>query len=65
MRVSAGSPHFGSDPDRFREFLRRKTWLSYNDPAWIAKRHGAGAEAEVTVKALSGALAAFTAAAAS
>jgi uncharacterized protein (DUF302 family) len=42
-----------------------KTWLSYNDPAWIAKRHGTGAEAEVTVKALSGALAAFTAAAAS
>lgn len=23
MRVSAASPHFGSDPDRFREFLRR------------------------------------------
>jgi uncharacterized protein (DUF302 family) len=42
-----------------------KTWLSYNDPAWIAKRHGTGAEAEVTVKALSGALAAFAAAAAS
>lgn len=40
-----------------------KTWLSYNDPSWIAKRHGLGPEAEATVKALSGALAAVTAAA--
>ena len=35
-----------------------KTWLSYNDPSWIAKRHGLGAEAEATVKALRAALAA-------
>jgi uncharacterized protein (DUF302 family) len=41
-----------------------KTWLSYNDPGWIAKRHGLGPEAEAAVKALSGALAALTAAAA-
>jgi uncharacterized protein (DUF302 family) len=41
-----------------------KTWVSYNDPNWIAKRHGLGADAEATVKALSGALAAITAAAA-
>jgi uncharacterized protein (DUF302 family) len=41
-----------------------KTWLSYNDPNWIAKRHGLGPEADATVKALSGALAAITAAAA-
>jgi uncharacterized protein (DUF302 family) len=40
-----------------------KTFLSYNDPGWIAKRHGLGPEAEATVKALSGALAAITAAA--
>ena len=38
-----------------------KTWLSYNDPRWIAKRHGLGPEAEATVKALSGALAALAA----
>ena len=40
-----------------------KTFLSYNDPGWIAKRHGLGPEAEATVKGLSGALAAITAAA--
>jgi uncharacterized protein (DUF302 family) len=40
-----------------------KTWLSYNDPNWIAKRHGIGPEADATVKALSGALAAITVAA--
>jgi uncharacterized protein (DUF302 family) len=40
-----------------------KTFVSYNDPAWIAKRHGLGPEADATVKALSGALAAITAAA--
>jgi len=40
-----------------------KTFVSYNDPAWIAKRHGLGPEADATVKALSAALAAITAAA--
>jgi uncharacterized protein (DUF302 family) len=40
-----------------------KTFVSYNDPAWIAKRHGLGGGVEATVKALSGALAAITAAA--
>src|SRR6516162_2881947 len=32
------------------------TWLSYNDPRWIAKRHGMGQEAEATVSAMSAAL---------
>jgi uncharacterized protein (DUF302 family) len=40
-----------------------KTFLSYNDPGWIAKRHGLGPEAEATVNGLSAALAAITAAA--
>jgi len=40
------------------------TWLSYNDPAWLARRHGLGADAEATVKTLAGALNAVTAAAA-
>jgi uncharacterized protein (DUF302 family) len=40
------------------------TWLSYNDPAWLARRHGLGPDAEATVKTLAGALAAVTAAAA-
>lgn len=40
-----------------------KTWLSYNDPGWIAKRHGLGSEAEATVRALGAALAVITAAA--
>jgi uncharacterized protein (DUF302 family) len=36
-----------------------KTWLSYNDPHWIAQRHGLGPEVEPAVKALSGVLAAI------
>jgi uncharacterized protein (DUF302 family) len=32
------------------------TWLSYNDPDWIAKRHGLGAEAGTTVRVLTTAL---------
>jgi uncharacterized protein (DUF302 family) len=33
--------------------------LSYNDPAWIAARHGIGSEAQATLSALTAALAAF------
>ncbi len=33
-----------------------KTWLSYNDPAWLAKRHGIGAEAEPAVNNMTAAL---------
>ena len=40
------------------------TWLSYNDPIWLAKRHGLGPDVEATVKILAGALHAVTAAAA-
>ena len=36
------------------------TWLSYNDPAWLARRHGLGQEVEVTVSAISAALAGIT-----
>lgn len=25
------------------------TWLSYNEPAWLARRHGLGTEADATV----------------
>jgi uncharacterized protein (DUF302 family) len=32
------------------------TWLSYNDPAWLAKRHGASHDVDGTVTALTGAL---------
>jgi uncharacterized protein (DUF302 family) len=32
------------------------TWLSYNDPAWLAKRHGLGHEVDPTVSALAAAL---------
>ena len=35
------------------------TWLSYNDPHWIAKRHGLGQEAEATISAMSAALGAL------
>jgi uncharacterized protein (DUF302 family) len=37
------------------------TWLSYNDPAWIAARHGLHPGTEPAVKAMSGALQAFAA----
>jgi uncharacterized protein (DUF302 family) len=40
-----------------------KTWLAYDDPAWLARRHGLGQEVEPTVKALTAALAALATAA--
>jgi uncharacterized protein (DUF302 family) len=39
------------------------TWLSYNDPAWLAQRHGLGDEMEATVKMITAALNAVTKAA--
>jgi uncharacterized protein (DUF302 family) len=32
------------------------TWLSYNDPGWLAKRHGLGHEADATVSGMAAAL---------
>ena len=32
------------------------TWLSYNDPGWLAERHGLGHEVDATVSALAAAL---------
>jgi uncharacterized protein (DUF302 family) len=28
------------------------TWLGWNDPAWVAERHGLGPQAQVTVSAI-------------
>ena len=36
------------------------TWLSYNDPAWLAQRHGLAGETSTTIGNLSAALAAVT-----
>jgi uncharacterized protein (DUF302 family) len=36
------------------------TWLSYNDPSWLAKRHGLGREVEAAVSAMAAALNAVT-----
>ncbi len=33
-----------------------KTWLSYNDPAWLARRHGLSSEAEAVVGIVTAAL---------
>jgi uncharacterized protein (DUF302 family) len=33
-----------------------KTWLSYNDPAWLAKRHGLSGETDAAVNIMAGAL---------
>jgi uncharacterized protein (DUF302 family) len=40
------------------------SWISYNDPAWLAKRHGLGPEVEPSVKAMTALLSAVTQAAA-
>jgi uncharacterized protein (DUF302 family) len=40
------------------------TWISYNDPAWLAKRYGLGHEVEAPVKAMTAMLGAVTRAAA-
>jgi len=29
------------------------TWLSYNDPSWMAKRHGLGHEVDAPINAMS------------
>ncbi|MGJ5022494.1 DUF302 domain-containing protein [Bradyrhizobium oligotrophicum] len=42
-----------------------RTWLSYNDPAWLLGRHGRPAAAEPAVRAMTGALEAIAGAAAS
>lgn len=42
-----------------------KTWVSYNSPAWLAERHGIGAEAHATLIALTGGLEALAKAATS
>jgi uncharacterized protein (DUF302 family) len=39
------------------------TWLSYNDPSWLAKRHGHGREVDEAVNAMTAALAAVAKAA--
>jgi uncharacterized protein (DUF302 family) len=39
------------------------TWLSYNDPAWVAKRHGLPHDVEAQIKALGDVLHAFAVAA--
>lgn len=39
------------------------TWLSYNDPVWLAKRHGLSGETKAAVRAMTTALAAVTKAA--
>jgi len=38
-------------------------WLSYNDPNWLAKRHGLDSEADAPLKGMSDALRAIAAAA--
>jgi uncharacterized protein (DUF302 family) len=35
------------------------TWVSYNDPAWFARRHGLDDSSKATVNALTGALSAI------
>ena len=40
-----------------------QTWLSYNDPEWIANRHGLGAPSAGAVRAMQGGLAKLASAA--
>lgn len=39
------------------------TWLSYNDPSWLAKRHGLGPQVAAPINALTAALASLAKAA--
>ena len=39
------------------------TWLAYNDPSWLAKRHGIGHESDAAVNAMTAALGAIAKAA--
>jgi uncharacterized protein (DUF302 family) len=41
------------------------TWLSYNDPVWIARRHGAGSDGQAAVRGMAAALDAIATAATS
>jgi uncharacterized protein (DUF302 family) len=41
-----------------------ETWLSYNDPVWLVRRHGGGADAEAVARGMSAALSALAEAAA-
>jgi uncharacterized protein (DUF302 family) len=36
------------------------TWVSYNDPSWLAKRHGLGHEADAAIRGITAALEAVT-----
>ena len=36
------------------------TWVSYNDPNWLAKRHGLGHEADAAIRGITAALEAVT-----
>jgi len=36
-----------------------KTWLSYNDPRWLARRHGLGASQDPAIEAMATALGAL------
>jgi uncharacterized protein (DUF302 family) len=38
-----------------------KTWLAYNDPYWLARRHGLGAGVTAPLEAMAAALAAISA----
>jgi uncharacterized protein (DUF302 family) len=40
-----------------------KVWLAYNDPHWLARRHGLGGGTDAAVKAMAAALEAVTASA--
>ena len=37
-----------------------QTWLSYNEPGWIAERHGIAAEAHATLDGMTKAVAAVS-----
>ena len=41
----------------------RKTWLSYNDPAWLARRHRLAASVAATIEAMATLLACLASAA--
>jgi uncharacterized protein (DUF302 family) len=70
MTVFARIDHAAGGIDRRLKMLAwqdaaGKNWLTYNDPAWLAKRHGLGRGVDQTVGALTAALKAIATKAAS
>jgi hypothetical protein len=58
MEQGNGGARIDDDTEQLWRDADGDTWLSYNDPDWLAKRHDLGGEVEAAVGIMTGALAA-------